>query len=193
MAEVSRYAEWQQAARAHDRVSGMEVWKQSDTRNAYDYVDIWRRLRELRARGDDMGLLFVPNEGIHGNMGGIGRSSLYETARFGTKQLIVDYIDELVDCLKHVSSLPESEVSWGDKLDFFERASHCFGRSALMVSGAGSLLHFHAGVVKTLIGEDLLPTVISGSSGGALIAAVLGTLDDAQLRAFFAAGALAPA
>ena len=195
LAQASSYEDWQQAAREHDRVSGMDAWKQTDESDHYDYADIGRRLqelRDLRARGDDMGLLFVLNEGIHGNMSGIGQSSLYEAARFGTKQLIVDYVDELIDSLKHVSSLPESDITWQDKLDFFERASHCFGRSALMLSGAGSLLHFHAGVVKTLIDENLLPTVVSGSSGGALIAGVLGTHDDDELNAFFASGALAP-
>lgn len=195
LAQASSYEDWQQAAREHDRLSGMDAWKQTDESDDYDYADIGRRLqelRDLRARGDDMGLLFVLNEGIHGNMSGIGQSSLYEAARFGTKQLIVAYVDELIDCLKHVSSLPESDITWQDKLDFFERASHCFGRSALMLSGAGSLLHFHAGVVKTLIDENLLPTVVSGSSGGALIAGVLGTHDDDELHAFFASGALAP-
>lgn len=195
MAQASSYEAWKQAAQEYDRVSGKETWKQTDASDDYDYADIRRRLqelRELRARGDDIGLLFVLNEGIHGNIGGIGQRSLYEAARFGTKQLIVDYVDEVTDCLKHVSSLPESDISWGDKLDFFERASHCFGRSALMLSGAGSLLHFHAGVVKTLIDEHVLPTVISGSSGGALIAGILGTRDDDELANFFASGALAP-
>ena len=195
MAQASSYEAWKEAAQEHDRVSGMDAWKHTDESDAYDFADIGRRLqelRDLRARGDDTGLLFVLNEGIHGNMGGIGASSLYETARYGTKQRIVEYVDELTDCLEHVFSLPESDISWEDKLDFLERASHCFGRSALMLSGAGSLLHFHAGVVKTLFEEKLLPTVISGSSGGALNAGILGTHDDDELAAFFAAGALAP-
>jgi len=196
MAAAASYAEWKEAAQAHDRVSGKATWKQTDASDDYDYADIRRRLqelRDLRARGDDIGLLFVLNEGIHGNMSGIGRNSLYEAARFGTKQIIVEYVEALTDCLKQVSSMPESDITWTDKLDFFERASHCFGRSALMLSGAGSLLHFHAGVVKTLLDEKLLPTVISGSSGGALIAGILGTRDHHELETFFASGALAPA
>ncbi|MEM9621178.1 MAG: patatin-like phospholipase family protein, partial [Pseudomonadota bacterium] len=61
------------------------------------------------------------------------------------------------------------------KIDFFRRSSTCFGRSALMLSGAGSLGPFHIGVVKALAEQDLLPTIISGSSAGSLVAAVVGT------------------
>ena len=36
-------------------------------------------------------------------MGGMGRFALYNKARFGTKQLIVDYIDEVVAALEHLA------------------------------------------------------------------------------------------
>ena len=48
-----------------------------------------------------------------------------------------------------------------DMLEFFRRASHCFGRSALMLSGGGVLGFYHLGVVKTLLDQGLLPRVIS--------------------------------
>ena len=193
LAGASSYSDWKAAALEHDRVSGKEAWKQAEKSNSYDHADIARRLedlRGLRAAGDDMGLLFALNEGVHGNMGGMGRSALYGAAKFGTKQLIVDYVDELTRSLEYISALPESVLTPEDRLDFFKRASHCFGRSALMLSGAGSLVHFHSGVIKTLFEEALLPTVISGSSGGAVIAGVLGTNSNDELRSFFSAGAL---
>lgn len=193
LAQAITYADWKDAALEHDRVSGMADWKLSEASTSYDHADIRARLDELRGlrtSGDDVGLLFALNEGIHGNMGGMGRGALYEKAKFGTKQLIVDYVDELTTCLEYISLLPESAVTRLDKLDFFERASHCFGRTALMLSGAGSLLHFHSGVLETLFEHDLLPTVISGSSGGAVLAGIVGTHSDAELRAFFEAGAL---
>jgi TAG lipase / steryl ester hydrolase / phospholipase A2 / LPA acyltransferase len=194
LASASSYSDWKASALEHDRLSGKEAWKHAEKSNRYDHADIARRLEELRrlrAAGDDIGLLFALNEGIHGNMGGMGRSTLYSAAKFGTKQLIVDYVDELTHSLEYISALPESVLKSEDKLDFFKRASHCFGRSALMLSGSGSLVHFHSGVVKTLFEEKLLPTVISGSSGGAVIAGVLGTNSEDELRAFFSAGALA--
>lgn len=193
MKNADSWESWKSAALEHDSISGREDWKQREESKSYDYANIRSRLnelRELRRLGDDVGLLFALNEGIHGNMGGMGKSELYERAQFGTKQLIVDYVDELVECLKHISTLPESEISWEEKLDFFDRASHCFGRSALMLSGAGSLGHFHTGVVKTLFEHKLLPNVISGSSAGSVIAGVLGTHDDEELGPMLASSSL---
>ena len=188
MKGASSYDDWKKAALEHDEVSGRSEWKQKRESKSYDYANIESRLRELRdlrCEGDNVGLLFALNEGIHGNMGGMGKSALHEKAKFGTKQLIIDYVDELVESLKHISTLPDSDISREDKLDFFERASLCFGRSALMLSGAGSLGHFHTGVVKTLFEHQLLPNVISGSSAGLVIAGVLGTHTDNELRARF--------
>jgi len=186
MSKAESYEEWKKIALEHDEVSGREAWKHKEKCKSYDYVEIRSRLddlRALRASGDDIGLLYSLNEGIHGNMGSMGKSTLYERAKFGTKDLIEEYVNELVDSLKHISSLPENEISWEEKLDFFERASQCFGRSALMLSGAGSLGHFHTGVVKVLLEHKLLPNVISGSSAGSVLAGVLGTYTNQELEA----------
>jgi predicted acylesterase/phospholipase RssA len=185
MRRANNFANWKKAALKHDALSGFEAWKHKEKSNSYDYVNIRTRinaLKEFRLQKDDTGLLFALNEGIHGNQGGMGKSILYKLAKFGTKHLIVEYVDEIVGALKHISTIPESnEITREDKLDFFERASHCFGRSALMLSGAGSLGHFHRGVIKTLFEHKLIPTVISGSSAGSVSAALLGTYSDEEL------------
>lgn len=56
------------------------------------------------------------------------------------------------------------------KLRFFSDARQAYGRSALLLSGGGSLGLYHFGVVKRLYECGLLPRVISGSSIGALVA-----------------------
>ena len=182
---ASSYDEWKEAAIAHDAKTGLDRWKLIDQSRRYDYVSIRVRLdslRAMRARHDNRGLLFSLNEGIHGNMGGMGRSSLYEKAKFGTKQLIVDYVDEIVSALEHLASPEVDEISFEEKLDFFRRADHCFGRSAFMMSGSGSLFYFHVGVVKALWKEGLLPNVLSGSSGGAFVGSLLSTHNDNDLE-----------
>ncbi|GAC20374.1 DUF3336 domain-containing protein [Paraglaciecola arctica] len=185
MRRADCYADWKNAALEHDTKSGFEAWKSKEESKSYDYVNIRTRidaLKEFRRQQDDIGLLFALNEGIHGNQGGMGKSILYNKAKFGTKLLIEEYVDEIVSALEHISSIPDSsEITKEDKLDFFERASHCFGRSALMLSGAGSLGHFHRGVIKTLFEHKVLPTVISGSSAGAVSAAILGTYTEDEL------------
>ena len=182
------YEEWLEIAAVHDETSGMKRWREVDQTNLYDYATIRRRLdrlRSLRARHDDVGLLFTLNEGIHGNMGGMGSSKLHQQAKAGTKTLVEDYIDEIVDALQYIAELDSDEISTTDKLDFFYRANHCYGRSALMLSGGGILGFYHLGVVKALLQRDLLPRVISGSSAGAIIAGVLGTHTDEELVQFY--------
>ena len=188
MAEAGSYREWLKYAREHDATSGADNWKKTEKSNHYDYANIRSRLsslRELRERQDYSGLLFALNEGIHGNQGGMGKARLYERSKVGTKHLIEEYVDELVSALTLINDLPEDVISGSEKSDFFHRASLCFGRSALMLSGAGSLGHFHAGVVKTLLEHRLLPDVISGSSAGSVLAAILGTHTDQELKRLF--------
>jgi NTE family protein len=188
MDEATCYEEWRAAAIEHDDVSGASKWREMDRSRRYDFVSIRERLdhlRTLRAAGDDRGLLFALNEGIHGNMGGMGRSELYGKAKFGTKHLIEEYVEEIVRALERLADPAVDSVSFEEKLDFFQRASHCFGRSALMMSGSGTLLYFHVGVAKALWNEQLLPDIISGSSGGSLVGSIICTHTDEELNEIF--------
>lgn len=188
MANAASYDEWSDAARKHDRASGMSRWKIMDQSRRFDYVSIrirLDRLRLLKAKHDDHGLLLALNEGIHGNMGGMGKHELYEKARFGTKQLVIDYVDEIVTALEHLADPKVADISFEEKLDFFRRAHHCFGSTALMMSGSGSLLYFHIGVIKTLHEERLLPNIFSGSSGGSIVGSAVCTSSDEELNGKF--------
>ena len=184
MEHAASYEEWQEAAQAWDRKSGLDRWKQAEQSRRYDWASIrsrLERLRALREAGDNRGLLFDLHEGIHGNLGGMGRSTLYDKTRFGTKQLIVDYVDEVVTALQHLADPRVDDIDFAEKLDFFRRADHCFGHSAFMMSGSGSLFYFHIGVVRTLLEQGLLPNVLSGSSGGAFVGSLLSTHSKAEL------------
>jgi len=188
MDSAETYEEWKLAAIAHDAKTGADRWRFVESTRHYDHQSIRSRLdqlREFREQHDNRGLLFSLNEGIHGNLGGMGRSVLYEKTRFGTKQLIVDYIEEICEALDHLASPDVDEISFEEKLDFFRRAAHCFGHSAFMMSGSGSLLYFHVGVVKALLGQGLLPRVMSGSSGGSFVGALLSTHSEHELEDIF--------
>lgn len=185
MVEAKTYEEWCQIAQAHDELSTASQWKRTDQTKLYDFSQIRHRLDDLRrhrVHQDDHALMFTLNEGIHGNMGGMGRATLYRPAKFGTKSLIEDYVSEIVDALEHIAQLDDSIISREDKLIFFHRARHSYGRAALMLSGGGAWGHFHIGVVKALLENNLLPNVISGSSAGSLVTAVIGTHTDKELE-----------
>ena len=188
LAAAATYAEWVEAAQLHDRVSGKADWKEQEESSLYDYQIIRARLdglRKCRASGDDRGLLFNLNEGIHGNLGGMGNTALHTVAKFGTKELINEYIDEIASALQYLGKLDNPDISFEEKLDFFHRASHCFGRTALMLSGGAALGNFHLGVIKSLAEEDLLPRVISGASAGSIFAAMVGTNKREKVKEFF--------
>lgn len=188
LAAADSYEDWAAAALVVDESTGAARWKLEEQTRIFDYKAIRARLdqlRDCRARHDDNGLLYALNEGIHGNMGGMGRPELYERALHGTKALVSDYLQEMVDSLEHLSKVEVDGVSAVHKLEFFRRASLCFGRSALLLSGGGIFGYFHVGVIKALVEQDLLPGVISGSSAGSLIAAIVGTHQrDELLQAF---------
>jgi TAG lipase/steryl ester hydrolase/phospholipase A2/LPA acyltransferase len=180
------YAEWREACQEHDRLSGADEWKAIDRSPDYDYELIRNRLaqiRQARERNDVNKLVFHLHEGLHGNLGNISNPRLYQHALIGTKRLIENYIDEVCRALDYLCDNDFEGFPFKEKLDFFQTTGQAFGQSCLMLSGGGSLGLFHIGVVKALWEEDLLPSVISGSSAGSIITSVAGTNSDADLRA----------
>ncbi|WP_052471928.1 patatin-like phospholipase family protein [Marinobacter similis] len=135
---ATNFQDWYSAALALDNLSGAEAWRLSDASRYYDFLDIRARYEQLVALLEEENheeLLYVLNEGIHGNMSGMGRPILYDRALTGTKCLIDEYVTAIADALWVVASSPSNKISLQEKVDFFRRASHCYGRSALMLSG----------------------------------------------------------
>jgi TAG lipase/steryl ester hydrolase/phospholipase A2/LPA acyltransferase len=188
MDAATTYDEWKAAAIAHDKSTKLARWKTDDKSEQFDFTSIRRRLkrlRKLRTSKDYAGVLYALNEGVHGNIDGMGRAALYRKAKFGTKKLITDYVDEVSKSLQLLASTEADCIPQKERLDFFRRAQHCNGCSALMMSGAGSLLFFHIGVVKALWQQRLLPDILSGSSGGAIVGSLASTHSDADLEQIF--------
>ncbi len=188
MDSAESYEEWRAAAIAHDKATGVDKWVKSDESKHFDYASIRRRLkrlRKLRRSNDNAGLLFALNEGIHGNIDGMGRRALYGKAKFGTKRLITEYVDEVVDALELLASDAAADIPLDERLDFFRRAHHCYGRSAFMMSGAGTLLFFHIGATKAMWLEGVLPDILSGSSGGSIVGSLVSTHTDQDLEKIF--------
>jgi len=186
--DVANYEEWKALAIKLDKLNGLEAWKRNDVSDDFDYEEIRRRLDKLRRYKDNediQALLFTLNEGIHGNMGGMGNPKLYNKALFGTKDVISEYVETIAETLIHIAHSSNDVITLEEKIDFFQRASHCFGRSALMLSGGGQLGNFHLGVLKALVENDLLPSVISGSSAGSIFAALVGTYNNHELLEYF--------
>ncbi|KAL7754482.1 Lipase 5 [Sorochytrium milnesiophthora] len=61
------------------------------------------------------------------------------------------------------------------KMEFFLNTRQAFGRTALLLSGGATLSLHHIGVIKCLWEAKLLPRIISGASGGSIIASFVCT------------------
>jgi TAG lipase / steryl ester hydrolase / phospholipase A2 / LPA acyltransferase len=172
------YADWRQAAAELDRREGLDQWRDQDSSDDYDWRLIRSRLRQIaqyRAEGAHRKLINHLRQGLHWNLGNTGNPALYSVARVGTKKLIHQYLEAVCGALEFVSELPEADFAHGEKLRFFHDVALSYGRSALMLSGGATLGLFHVGVVKALYREGLLPTVLSGSSAGSIVASTVAT------------------
>jgi len=69
-----------------------------------------------------------------------------------------------------------------EKRSLFKRMHTQFGRTALCLSGGASFAYYHFGVIKALLDADLLPDVITGTSGGALVAGLVATRTNEELK-----------
>ena len=184
MTQAASYEEYQEAAKAHDQLSGAEQWKAKDTSQDYDYRLIRKRvqrIKQARISGDAAGLMYILHEGLHGNLGNIASSALKQHAKLGTKNLIEEFVQEVCGALDFIYQTDENEIDFYEKLSFFEETAQAFGSSCLMLSGGAGLGFFHCGVIKALVEHDLLPKVISGASAGSIIAALVGTRNNKEL------------
>src|SRR3546814_19113119 len=95
--------------------------------------------------------------------------------------------DDVAQVVAALDSIAGSRAMPRDeKRVFFRRAQHCYGRSALLLSGSGSFLFFHIGVVEALWNEGVLPSILAGSSGGSIVAAIACTRRDRDIGAYLA-------
>jgi len=188
LANADDYRSWREIALELDQLEGGDAWKQDETSDDYDYLLIKERIeqmRRLRKRGDVRQLVHDLAEGLHGNLGNIANPMLYVYARVGTKRLIEEYVEEAARCLDYICVGDFPDFSAEEKVLFFKRTGTSFGRSALLLSGGATLGMFHLGVIKALFEYNCLPRVLSGSSAGSIIAAMVGTRTDAELPAMF--------
>lgn len=196
--KANSYDEWQKAAERLDTELGNESWKQSDEYSYYNsntVAKVTRQLSDLRKQVLNESLLngqasnkSAPVEDlkallescIKNNFVGVENPRLYSETYIGTKDLVQRYVDEVAKGLKIV--LENHNISAKEKAEFFRLLELNFGRTALCLSGGATFAYYHFGVIKALLDADELPQIITGTSGGALVAALVGTRTDEELK-----------
>ncbi|OBA21802.1 FabD/lysophospholipase-like protein, partial [Metschnikowia bicuspidata var. bicuspidata NRRL YB-4993] len=179
------YDEWVQNAKALDEFLGLDKWSENPKFSYYDHRTLLKtiqRLRLLRQKKDIPELMVFLQGCIRKNFAGIENRQLYSHRYFGTKRVVEKYIDEVVKSIDCVANASEAQVSTKTKRKFFRVVEKNYGKTALCLSGGACFAYTHFGLVKALLDNDLLPRIISGTSGGGLIAALTCTRTDDELQ-----------
>ncbi|KAI0402958.1 lipase [Xylaria palmicola] len=193
MRTTSNYRDWVQAAKEMDAYLGNEDWKEE---NEYAYYDsktvrrVYEQMRKLRkaAEQNEEGgnkqtidnLRALTEACVKNNFVGVENPRLYSQTYYGTKNLVQHFIDEVEKSTQLL--LDSRRISLDEKRALFKRMHANFGRTALCLSGGASFAYYHFGVVKALLEAELLPDVITGTSGGALVAALVATRTNDELK-----------
>jgi hypothetical protein len=104
----------------------------------------------------------------------------------GKGKVTVRWSGQVVYQLNYLAMEPIPGMTQDEKINMFVSIRQAFGRSALLLSGGGGLGIFHFGVLKCLHEQKLLPRILSGSSVGSLVAALICTTPDDELASLLA-------
>lgn len=189
------FESWKNAAQQLDVHLGNEMWKAQDDYAYYDHNTV-RKVKEqlkasrTRAQLEEQGqedwshelanLRSLVEACVKNNFVGVENPRLYSETYYGTKHLAQEFIDELQASLAYL--LRSSQLSCTEKHTLARHLHTNFGRTALCLSGGASFAYYHFGVARALLDADLLPEVITGTSGGAIVAALLATRTDEELK-----------
>ncbi|KAJ2854252.1 hypothetical protein J3B02_002771 [Coemansia erecta] len=189
MRQTTSYAEYMGAAREMDKCR-----QKSGPREWHGYLDqaLLRRLtlqmHKVRSQVEMQGtrkaavvLCDVLSGGaLRANTGGWENRQVWAHEYSGPPQAVSDYIDEAAACLQRVRL--SLFLSSSEKKVFFQRIARQQGRTALCLSGGAAMGWKHLGVARSLLTEARLPRVICGASAGSVVAALLATHTDDELR-----------
>jgi predicted acylesterase/phospholipase RssA len=195
---ANSYDEWQAAAQHLDEYLGNEEWKQTDPYSYYNHAtlkkvtaqlaELQRKVQLEASKGPEEGdglrpldeLKALLESCVKDNFVGIENPRLYSETYLGTKTLIQTFVDQVEKSLRTI--LDSRRMSDSDKNAFFRHLELNYGRTALCLSGGATFAYYHFGVVKALLDAGELPEIITGTSGGALVAALVATRTDEELK-----------
>ena len=176
------YAEYIENSKNLDRYLKLDEWCNEDRYKYYDWRNLRRtigNLRKLRHARKCEDLMVVLQTCVKSNFAGTENPLMYSHCHYGTKRLIEKYNTEVVKCLNLI--IESDAVNIREKRMFFRIINKNFGRTCLVLSGGASFCYNHFGVLKALIENDLMPKILSGTSGGGMIAALAATRHNDEL------------
>uniref|UniRef100_K3WU72 PNPLA domain-containing protein n=1 Tax=Globisporangium ultimum (strain ATCC 200006 / CBS 805.95 / DAOM BR144) TaxID=431595 RepID=K3WU72_GLOUD len=178
MKAAKTYTEWFHMAKYLDVLEEKENWKNKIRPEDMDLCDFHQlkanmdNLKRAIAGGNIEELKYITAAFAMRNKLGIDSPGLHLECNSGTKTVIEEYDALAVRALEILANATPEEFPTAEKQSFFKIIKQSFGSTALCLSGGGAIAMYHMGVIKALLEADLLPNVISGSSGGSISAAM---------------------
>ncbi|KAJ3312199.1 hypothetical protein HDV04_003332 [Boothiomyces sp. JEL0838] len=183
--EATTYGEWLDIAKRLDEKMGLNKWRNEPNEEyAFDeelLIAMSSRMKNGLQNSDLNSLCnILQYEVCKQDFAGIEHELLYSRCFSGTKYSIEEYLSLVDRSLDFVAE--SSQLSKNEKYAIFKQISMTYGRTALCLSGGATLTYFHLGVIKSLLDEKLLPNIVSGTSAGSLMAAMVAVRTDEELR-----------
>ena len=188
LSESKDYQTWLKNAHEIDEILGYDQWKtQINDESQFDEALLTRLSRRLKrdlVRHDLPKLMnTLVNSACKQDIAGVECEQLYSRCYSGTKLSIDAYYNQVVEALGYVAE--SDALSVEEKARFFKQVSVTYGRTALCLSGGATFGYFHLGVMKALFEQGYLPNIITGTSAGAMMAAMVCVRTDDELEEIF--------
>ena len=189
MHQALTYNVWRGYAAELDKVEKNDVWRQMPESTAYDFEVVRAQMQSLKAmrqNGDHKNNLRSLLSTLRGilsrSFAGLNAKELFGSSHLGTKHLVETFQKEVLATLEYLSD-NVSIKDWpaNERAQFFQHMRHSYGRTALCLSGGGALTMYHMGTVRSLIEADVMPRVVSGTSGGSIVAGMLCKFNDDEM------------
>ena len=191
--EASSFPVWLNWAEILDEYLGFVTWKRDPRSLSYDWRTVVHLVEEIKAiphgpfrRESDkphIEKLCVILEGaIKYNFAGIHNPQLFSQCYSGTKYVVRELNQLLINRIDELRRTDDKLLPENVKNILFGMFDKNLGKSALCLSGGASFAYRHFGIVKALLDANLLPDIISGTSGGGLVAALVCTHTNEELK-----------
>lgn len=184
--DAKTYNQWVKNAKKLDQHLGLDKWRSDPSYAYYDSTTVLKlikTMRLLRSQNKQEELATVLQTCVKENFAGTQGAALYSQCYYGTKDAVKDFNMELCKSIRFLAAASvDNEINPQSKRILFKLFSKNYGKSALCLSGGATFTYRHFGVVKALLEQNLLPNIVTGTSGGGLIAALVCTRTNEELK-----------
>ncbi|KAH3899013.1 related to Lipase 3 [Saccharomycodes ludwigii] len=187
--------DWIFNANEVDKLTGADLWRINFTSKRYDFESVLDQYTAISEAFDKTGdfqtlehIFTTSSPLMLRNYAGIGDKRLFSKSLLGTKVLIEQYLNKILEILDFFEKNDLS--NYGIKNSFYHRCKLSLGTTALILQGGSLFGLYHLGVIKALSINQCLPRIISGSSMGACIAALCCCLEPKKALNIFDADVL---